>query len=112
MRRATGSHSRPYLVQTLEGFLFRHVRWSWRADRTCERRQPRVLRCRVAVYDVVSSWRALQSGCRCRGGIIDVHPAPHPPAIVDNRNTLLAGLLAHIAIAAVPGARAVEEAVA
>ena len=65
----------------------------------------------VAVYHIVGTRSAFQSGCGRRGCVIDVHEAPYTLAIADNRDLLLADLLAHVTFAAVPRARAAEEAV-
>jgi hypothetical protein len=80
-------------------------------DRAREGREPDALRCRVCINDVVRAGAAFERHCRCRGGILDMDPAPHALAITDHRDPLLADLVTHIPVIVKPGARAIEEAV-
>ena len=61
--------------------------------------------------DVVRSGRPLQRGSGGPGRIVDMHEAVDTLALTDNRNLLLPHLITNIAVAPVPGAGAVEEAV-
>src|SRR5580700_1440738 len=114
MKKRRGSIASDAEVRTegIEGLFLGDMRRLRRSDRTRKRGQPYVLRRRVAVHDVVSSRWAFER--RDGGGsrILYVYPTPDALAVTDHRNLLTAHLLAHVAFAAIPGARAVKESIA
>ena len=70
-----------------------------------------MLRRRVSIDDIVGARRTLERGRRRSGRIFDMHEAGDPLTLTDDRNLLLPKLITNIALARVPGARAIEESV-
>src|SRR5262249_16707219 len=91
--------------------FFADARWRRCSYSTRERRQPHVLRRRVSVDDVVCPRRALQRGSGRPSRIVDMPEAVDALLFGRDGNVLLPYLIAHIALARVPGAGAVEESV-